>query len=613
MPPRRYVLLISPLVLLLLLIIVQQNDQSANPVLAQHVVDPMESNSAALGPNDLTISLVAINNSPSGSPEEVKSVGEQVTFTATVTDGSANGLTFFWNFGDGQTAQGQVTQHVYAKDGIYSAFVIATDGMYSKRATTSVTIKPIVTPRKEAIEGLNGTSDSPTTAGNPTNFLATVEKGSDVTYEWNFGDPHHRIQATGVAASHIYSQPGDYLVTVAARNVYGPPQTKSFWVWIFEAPPRGLTIRYIPSVISVDSEVTFTATVESGTNVNFDWSVSDGSSQETGPVIRHRFSKIGVYEVRVRASNSAGEIFTTLNVEVRDNPPVILRVLPETPKSSGEAIFFSAFVLSDSQVQAEWRWGDKSTTSTTSEAEQSDLSVKEIRASHQYAKVGRYLITLIVQNSGGSTATELKAYVNVDPPLQTTRIDATPENPVANEPVTYTVPLEVNKFTCDWDLGDGTTQKDGNIRLTHTYTESKKYLVYVKCISPDKAQIYDAERIIFISGGIFMPLIARNGAFVPSAPSGGSGQPGQEPTATFTPTPTETAVPTVTDTPIPTIEAPPIPSATATDTPTDTPVPMPTETETATATPTEELGGTIPQVTPTDTPTEEPGGTIPKP
>lgn len=602
MPPFRTLAVIPLLAVLSWLIVAQQNDQAFKRAIAHSAANPNVISAVFLDPADLGIQLSATSNSLDTNP---KPIGAPVTFTATVTAGNANGLMFFWNFGDGQTKQGRVVEHAYAKEGTYEAFVIATDGTYTKRAATTVEIISGTTPIFP-IEGLNATGDSPTLAGNPTNFLATVIKGEPATYVWDFGDGSATAQ--GSAVSHIYQRPGDYWVTVSATNKDTPePVKKTIGVWIFEAPPRELHAVYAPTQVVVDNQVTFTATVKSGSNVIFDWSISDGRTA-TGRILTHAFTQIGVHEVRVRASNSAGEIFLSIPIFVADKPPAILDIIENSPKGPGQSINFTAFVLSNSLISGVWRWGDGTQIAIAPDPAQNGLSVKQLNNAHSYNAPGRYLVTLDVSNTGGGIAKDVVVYINKNRPQETMQIGHIPLNPVAGKPITFTVDTPINNPSCDWEFGkDLPPFFGGKTSVAYTYNQPGKYVVYVNCLlldEPAASQIYDAERIITVAGqySYFMPMVTYNAVLLPMDPSGGSGNPSDN----LTPTTTPTLVPTFTETA----------TATPTETPTETPTMTPTETPTveevptATATATPDLSGTIPQVTPTPT---ELSGTIPQP
>ncbi len=65
------------------------------------------------------------------------------------------------------------------------------------------------------ISGLAASNDSPRFQAETTTFTATIISGTNLTYNWDFGDG---ATGEGASVSHIYSQPGDYLATVTATN-----------------------------------------------------------------------------------------------------------------------------------------------------------------------------------------------------------------------------------------------------------------------------------------------------------------------------------------------------------------------------------------------------------
>jgi len=69
----------------------------------------------------------------------------------------------------------------------------------------------------EAISGLSVESNSPVVLGNTTDFTTTVATGSNITYEWNFGDGTPAIIA-GSTVTHSYTETSNYTVMVTATN-----------------------------------------------------------------------------------------------------------------------------------------------------------------------------------------------------------------------------------------------------------------------------------------------------------------------------------------------------------------------------------------------------------
>jgi hypothetical protein len=83
--------------------------------------------------------------------------------------------------------------------------------LYSKTENPNIRIISI----DQAIAGLDATSDSPTTLGQPTQFTASVQEGNNVEFTWDFGDGN---SGEGATVEHVYDATGDYTVEVTATN-----------------------------------------------------------------------------------------------------------------------------------------------------------------------------------------------------------------------------------------------------------------------------------------------------------------------------------------------------------------------------------------------------------
>jgi PKD repeat protein len=150
---------------------------------------------------DASISgLVAENDSPT-------LLGTSTQFTATVSSGE--NVTYEWAFGDGGGDTGAQVSHQYAAVGMYTAVVTATNS--AGQATASTLVEVVDIP----ISGLSAENSSPTPLGLATQFTATVSGGSNVSYEWDFGDGE---VGSGAEASHEYANAGTYTATVTATN-----------------------------------------------------------------------------------------------------------------------------------------------------------------------------------------------------------------------------------------------------------------------------------------------------------------------------------------------------------------------------------------------------------
>ncbi len=96
--------------------------------------------------------------------------------------------------------------------GLYTVTVLVSD-TGSPILTATETIR--ITVNDQTITGLSATSDSPTTLGNSTNFTVTITAGSNVSYNWNFGDGNI---GSGNTISHTYAAVNIYTVLITASN-----------------------------------------------------------------------------------------------------------------------------------------------------------------------------------------------------------------------------------------------------------------------------------------------------------------------------------------------------------------------------------------------------------
>jgi PKD repeat protein len=138
------------------------------------------------------------------------SIGDVTNFTATISAG--DNVTYAWDFGDGATGSGANAAHTYQSAGSYTAVVTATNGSGSATASTDVTVTDI------AISGLLAGSNGPNNLGHTTTFTATVAAGTNVTYEWDFGDG---ATGSGATVAHTYQSEGSYTAVVTASNSAG--------------------------------------------------------------------------------------------------------------------------------------------------------------------------------------------------------------------------------------------------------------------------------------------------------------------------------------------------------------------------------------------------------
>ncbi len=150
-------------------------------------------------------------------PDELE-VGETATFTATTnSDVATQPISYSWNFGDGTTATGAIATRSFNQAGTYTVTFTARNN--GDPASQSCVVQVVEPPVPATIVSINASETrfqlcEPVTV----DFTANVQGDEPITFAWNFGDG---TTGTGREASHTYSEPGTYTVTLTASNQHG--------------------------------------------------------------------------------------------------------------------------------------------------------------------------------------------------------------------------------------------------------------------------------------------------------------------------------------------------------------------------------------------------------
>jgi len=249
--------------------------------------------------------------------------GTQVAFIGQFTDpGTQDTHSIKWDFGDGETAIGELTpNHIYPDNGIYTVTLTVTDDDGGIGEDTLEVNVENVNPQVEA-----GTDKTIIEGGSivlPPSTFSDVGLLDTHTALINWGDGTAEEsgvlvqgQGTGnVSASHTYLDNGTYTVTVKIKDDDQGEGTDSFSVTVNNARPiveagtdqvalTGGTINLDPaSFTDAGLDDTHTATV--------DW--GDGSGEQTATVNQgagsgtvsgsHQYSTAGTYTVTVKVTD----------------------------------------------------------------------------------------------------------------------------------------------------------------------------------------------------------------------------------------------------------------------------------------------------------------------
>jgi gliding motility-associated-like protein len=199
-----------------------------------------------------------------------------------------SGLTYFWNFGNGDTSTQSNPHAVYISDNnqTFPITLVVTDQIGCK--DTIVKNVSISTPIAD-FSAMSQTSDCP-----PFNASFVNNSSSDViSWLWNFGDSISGSNNISFFQNpqHVYINSGEYDVRLIVKNVLGCSDTITKENYIFIDGPRG-TFDFEPKTGCAPLTVTFTSETENA--ADFTWVFGDGGIA-TGSSVTWTYTDGGFY------------------------------------------------------------------------------------------------------------------------------------------------------------------------------------------------------------------------------------------------------------------------------------------------------------------------------
>ncbi len=195
---------------------------------------------------------------------------------------------YTWNFGDGTTGTGIITNHTYDTQGTYDITLITGSTCGAKTETQVITYNcPL-----SALFTYNNTGTSYT-------FNAANSTGDPTSYSWNFGDG---TTGTGISPAHTYAASGNYTVVLTIYSACGSASTQQT---LGVACALSASFNYSNTTSGV---YTFNASNSIGAS-SYSWSFGDGNTA-TGVLPTHTYTASGTYTVVLTISGGCGTTST---------------------------------------------------------------------------------------------------------------------------------------------------------------------------------------------------------------------------------------------------------------------------------------------------------------
>ncbi len=424
-----------------------------------------------------TQQLVKVNQPPCAVAEgpKISCVNDRIAFDGTQsTDSPEDKLTYRWDFGDGETAEGAKVEHKYAKGGNYLVNLTVVDDSDTICDTGTDTLNIAVNTVPVADAGKNLILCK----GNPSDPLEVAfdagksidADGDKLTYVWDFGDGE---TSEGKSVTHRYAKGGEYIAKLLVTDNTDTECNKS-------TSTRKIVLNRAPmasagenQAICLADKAEFDAGLSldnDGDALSYTWDFGDGKS-EKGKNVSHKYAKGGTYKVNLivddNSSTECSNASDVITVDVNSTPSAMVDA--QEVACVSDDIKFDGASSNDpdgDKMSYTWDFGDGSTASGS--------NVK-----HDYSKGGLYKVRLFVDDGKGSecSGSTKVHYVNVNTP------------PVADAGQNITVCLTneikfdaTDSFDADndnlkyvWDFGDGQTASGP--KVAHAYNQIGTYKV----------------------------------------------------------------------------------------------------------------------------------------
>jgi PKD repeat protein len=430
------------------------------------------------------------------SPTDPVAGVTRVFFNGSASTAAAGIASYEWDLGDGATATGITTDHVYQRAGSFEARLTIRDNLgVAATATKTVTVKAAGAPTADF-----SFSPSKPAPGQTVTFNASASTAATgrtiVSYTWDLGNGQTR---SGVSVTTSYSAPGAFNVTLTVRDDGGLSSTTTKSVTVESSAAPVADFSFSPSKPTPNQTVTFNAsasTAASGrTIVSYTWDMGNGQTR-SGVSVTTSYATAGTFNVTLTVRDDAGRTGTTSKgVTVEGTAGGIVASFtfsPTDPVAGLTNVFFnaSASTAPNGIATYAWSFGDSSTGTG-------------VTTNHQFARAGTYSVRLTITDNTGLTATTASNVTVSASALPTADFAFSPTNPGPNQTVTFNASASKaasgrTLVAYDWDLGNGVTKS--GITVTNSYANPGTFAVTLT-VTDDIGQKAAVSKSVVVATG----------------------------------------------------------------------------------------------------------------
>jgi len=386
---------------------------------------------------------------------------------ASYANGPGNTVQYWWNFGDPSTGMDNYSDkkdatHIFSAQGTYQVMHV----VRNFNNCTDTIVKKVIILDQIPVDFVHGFTclDSKTSFGPDTTAMNTANV---TNWEWDFGDGTTNNQQF---TSHVYTQPGLYIVKLTVIDIAGCTASKTHNVIVNQLPVALFNTSQLPCA---NAPVHFddVSNTYAGHIAKWNWDFGDGNSKQilnpTNPDTDHTYSASGIYTVKLSITSNDG--CTAISQQtIVINPAPVANFDYTNSCQSTPVQFNDLSQASGAGMLTSWSWNFGDGTSG-----KQNTSVLQ-NPTHTYAKTGTYNISLTVVTTNGCSSVLVKTVKIAIAPFVDFSYDKRCEDAVIQfSPTAGVIAAGVAKW--DWSYGDGSTSTQ--INPQHAYNTAGNYNV----------------------------------------------------------------------------------------------------------------------------------------
>ena len=300
---------------------------------------------------------------------------------------TGNGLTYFWDLGNGNTSTLKDPQAIYYSPGLYSIKLFITD---NKGKKDSIIKSKYVEVYKNPVTDFDAKETKGCTPFDPGLYdKSTRGSGMITEWVWDYGDGK---VVTSQAPAHAYATEGVYNVSLVLKDANGciSDVTKKQFI-IANSAPQVIFSADKTTGCNQPFEVNFTnKSTGLKTGDQFEWDFGDGTkSSDKNP--KKTFYDTGSFTIKlsIKSANGCNTSSQLTNFITISKPKPSFIVAPNPVCENGAAIFLNTSKPGGISYTCSWDFGDGNTA-------------KGIKVTNKYKIKGKYTVKLTVSLADGS-------------------------------------------------------------------------------------------------------------------------------------------------------------------------------------------------------------------